>query len=134
MQIQTLQTKFEILRKKSSESITNYFAKMMAIANKIRIHGENVEDVTIIEKILRSMTIKFNFVIYSIEESKDIDALSIDELQSSLLIHEQKINQQEKKEQILKVSTKSHPTLRGYRGQGKGKCRGRGNNDRGNQQ
>jgi hypothetical protein len=35
---------------------------------------------------------KFDYVVCSIEESKDIDALSIDELQSSLLVHEQKIN------------------------------------------
>ena len=73
----------------------------MTIAHKIRIHKEKLEDITIIEKILRSMTTKFNFVVCSIEESKDIDALSIDKLQSFLLVHEQKINQQEKEEQAL---------------------------------
>ena len=78
------------------------------------------------------MTPKFNFVVCSIEESKDIDALSIDELQSSLLVHEQKINQQEKEEQALKASTENHLTPKGDRGRGRG--RGRGSNDRGNQQ
>jgi hypothetical protein len=34
----------------------------------------------------------------SIEESKDIDELSIDELQNFLLIHDKKLNQQDKKE------------------------------------
>ncbi|XP_059650309.1 uncharacterized protein LOC132296087 [Cornus florida] len=56
----------------------------MAIVNKIRIHGDKMEDVTIIEKILRSMTAKYNYVVCSIEESKDTYELSIDELQSSL--------------------------------------------------
>ncbi|XP_071933594.1 uncharacterized protein [Coffea arabica] len=79
VQLQTLRIKFETLRMKSSESVTDYFARTMAITNKMRIHGENLEDVTIIEKILRSMTTKFNFVVYCIEESKDIDAISIDE-------------------------------------------------------
>ncbi|KAJ8775010.1 hypothetical protein K2173_020014 [Erythroxylum novogranatense] len=35
------------------------------------------------------MTPEFAYVVCSIEESKDIDMLSIDELQSSLLVHEQ---------------------------------------------
>jgi hypothetical protein len=48
-----------------------------------------MKDVTIIKKILRSMSVKFNYVVCSIEESHDIDELSIDELQSSLLVHEQ---------------------------------------------
>ena len=59
---------------------------------------------------------------------KDIDALLINELQSFLLIHEQKINPQEKEEQVLKVSTKNHSTWRG----GKGRGRGRGSNNCGN--
>ena len=134
VQLQALRTEFETLRMKSSESVTDYFARTMAIANKMRIHGENLKDATIVEKILRSMTTKFNFVVCCIEESKDIDAISIDELQSSLLVHEQKINQQEKEEQALVVSAESHSTWRGGRCRGRGRGRGRGNNDRGNQQ
>ena len=75
------------------ESVTDYFSRTMAIVNKMRIHGDKTEDVTIVEKIFRSMTPKFNFVVCSIEESHDIDELSIDELQSSLLVHERKFNQ-----------------------------------------
>jgi hypothetical protein len=60
----------------------------MVIVNKMRTHGDKTEDVIIVEKILRSMTPKFNFVVCSIEESNNIEELSIDELQSSLLVHE----------------------------------------------
>jgi hypothetical protein len=38
------------------------------------------------------LTLKFNFIVCSIKEAKDIDELFIDELQSSLLIHEKKLN------------------------------------------
>ena len=48
-------------------------------------------DITIIKKILPSMTLKFNYVVCSIEESKDLDELSIDKLQGFLLVHEKKI-------------------------------------------
>ncbi|KAF7135561.1 hypothetical protein RHSIM_Rhsim08G0049500 [Rhododendron simsii] len=137
LQLQAFRSEFEMLRMKSGESVTDYFSRTMTIVNKMRIHGDKTSDVTVVEKILRSMATKFNFVVCSIEEANDIDELSIDELQSSLLVHEQKINQQEKEEQALKASSENHSTTsradrgRGGRGRGRG---GRGNNDRGNQQ
>ncbi|KAH7532388.1 hypothetical protein FEM48_Zijuj04G0014400 [Ziziphus jujuba var. spinosa] len=101
-QLQILRMEFETLQMKSGESVTNFFSRKMAIVNKMRIHGNKKEDVTIVEKILRSMASKFNFVFCSIEEANDIEELSTDELQSSLLVHEQNINQQEKKEQAYR--------------------------------
>ncbi|XP_068653841.1 uncharacterized protein [Aristolochia californica] len=50
------------------------------------------EQVMIIEKILRSMTSRFDYVVCSIEESNNLDTLTIDELHSSLLVHEQRMN------------------------------------------
>ncbi|MCI93217.1 hypothetical protein A2U01_0114515, partial [Trifolium medium] len=47
---------------KAGESVNEYFARTLTIANRMRIHGEKMEDVTIIEKILRSMTSKFDYV------------------------------------------------------------------------
>ncbi|XP_049365733.1 uncharacterized protein LOC125830598 [Solanum verrucosum] len=93
VKLQALCGEFETLRMQGGESVIDYFSRTLAIANKMRIHGEKLEDVTIIEKILRSMTTKFNYIVCSIEESKDIDTFSLDELQGSLLVHEQKINQ-----------------------------------------
>jgi len=75
----------------------------MEIANDMRNYGEDMDDFKIIEKILRSLTDNFNFVVYSIEETKDIDLLIVDELQSSLLIHEQKIRERRSEEQVLQV-------------------------------
>ncbi|KAF7154611.1 hypothetical protein RHSIM_Rhsim01G0080600 [Rhododendron simsii] len=138
LQLQAYRLEFEMLRMKSGESVTDYFSRTMTIVNKMRIHGDKTTDVTVVEKILRSMATKFNFVVCSIEEANDIDELSIDELQSSLLVHEQKINQQEKEEQALKASSENHSTTnRADRARGRGRGRGRGgrgNNDRGNQQ
>ncbi|KAL0398210.1 UNVERIFIED_CONTAM: Retrovirus-related Pol polyprotein from transposon RE1 [Sesamum radiatum] len=84
-QLQALRRDFETLAMKDGESITNYFARTMEICNRMRFHGEKMQDVTIVEKILRSLTAKFDYVVCAIEESKDIDALSLDELQSSIV-------------------------------------------------
>ncbi|KAL5819344.1 hypothetical protein ACOSQ4_023186 [Xanthoceras sorbifolium] len=100
---------------KTRKSVVDYFSRTMAITDKIWIHGDPMEDITIIEKILRLMSSKFNYVLYSIKESKDIDKLSIDELQSSLLIHEQN-----KEEQTLQASTNSKSAC-GEKGKWKGK-------------
>lgn len=66
--------------------------------------GRKWEDVVIIEKILRSMTSKFDYVVCSTEESNDLDTLSIDELQSSLLVHEQRISRHTVDEQSLQIT------------------------------
>ena len=85
----------------------------------------------IIENILRTLTEKFNYIVCSIEESKDIDQLSMDELQSSLLVHEQKFQKNGGDEQALKVTSgerlgPSEEDKFGGRGKGRGNLKGRG--------
>ncbi|KAA8527129.1 hypothetical protein F0562_008642 [Nyssa sinensis] len=119
---------------KAGESVNDYFGRTLIIANKMRIHGERMEDVVIIEKILRSMTSKYDYVVCSIEESNDLDALSIDELQSSLLVHEQRISRHAVvDEQALQVTYGAQQGGRGTygaqqegRGGGRSTYRGRG--------
>lgn len=120
-QLQALRWEFETLQMKSGESVSDYFSRTTTIANKMRIHGDLMQDVTIVEKILRSMTTKFDYIVCSIEESKDIDELSVDELQSSLQVHEQKLHHKITEEQALKVSTNDESLATSGRGRGKGK-------------
>lgn len=133
VQLQALRRSFETLQMKDDELVTGYCARTMSIANKMRFHGEKMEDVAIVEKILRSLAPKYNYVACSIEESKDIDNLSLDELQSSLMVHEQKMNHNTiTDEQALKAST--HDRFPNSRGKGRGRgtgWRGRGYNDGG---
>jgi hypothetical protein len=37
---------------KSGEKVSVYFSRVMSMANKMRVHGERMVDVTIVEKIL----------------------------------------------------------------------------------
>ncbi|CAL2255783.1 unnamed protein product [Prunus armeniaca] len=124
-QLQALHKEFEMLNMKVEESVDEYFGRNLTMASKRRINGEKLEDVAVIENILRSMTPKFDYVVCSIEESKDLDNLSIDELQSSLLVHEKWMNSHAMKEQALKVSQENHSPRR-RRGRGQGGFRGCG--------
>ena len=94
--------------------------------------GEDMQDIKIIEKILRMLSEKFTYIVCSIEESKDIDSLSVDALQSSLLVYEQKIVRHSKgnvkDEQVLKVTHEAgNSSGSGGRGRGSfGRGHGRG--------
>lgn len=127
-QLQALRKEFEILYMKEGESVNEYFARTLIIANKMRIHGEKMGDVVVIEKSLRSMTAKYDYVVCSIEESNDLDILSIDELQSSLLVHEQRMGRHTVDEQALKVTHEVYQGRQGGRNSFRGRGRGRGRN------
>ncbi|XP_020271671.1 uncharacterized protein LOC109846843 [Asparagus officinalis] len=118
--LNSLRRDFEVLAMKETETITEYFAKVMAIANKMRSNGEEMPDSKVVEKVLRTLTERFTYVVVSIEESKDTSSMSIDELQSSLVVHEQKFKRTSiEVDQVLKVESSS-------RGRGRGLIRGRG--------
>jgi len=68
---------------KEGEKVDEYFARTLTIANKMKVHGERMEQSVIIEKILRSMTLKFNYVVCSIKESNNLSIITINELQST---------------------------------------------------
>ncbi|XP_057485822.1 uncharacterized protein LOC130772093 [Actinidia eriantha] len=133
-QLQALRREFEILQMKDDEFVDEYFARTLTIANKMRIQGEDLKDISVVEKIMRSMYSKFVYVVCSIEESDGIDKMSIDELQGSLLPHEQKMNSPPSvEEQALKVVTHGESSTWKDSSRGRdwigGRGRGRGCND-----
>ncbi|XP_022961422.1 uncharacterized protein LOC111462003 [Cucurbita moschata] len=107
--LQTLRRDFEILEMKNEENIDDYFGRVMAVSNKMRSNKEDMLDSKIVEKILRTLTDKFTYVVVSIEESKDIGKMMIDELQSSLSVHEEKFKKisHEECDQALNVEAVS---------------------------
>lgn len=124
-QLQALRRDFEIPEMKFGEFVSDYFVRVMLIANNMRNHGESMPDVKIVEKILRSLTDQYNFIVCSIEESRDIESLTVDELQSSLVVHEQKFRKKDVEEHALKISSEERLTTRG-RGRNYSRWRSRG--------
>ncbi|XP_058726166.1 uncharacterized protein LOC131597487 [Vicia villosa] len=103
-QLQTLRKEYEILHMKEGETITTLFSRILTIINKMKAYGENKDDSDVVSKILRSLTPKFNYVVCSIEESNNTNALTINELQSKLLLHEQRMCPSIEEEHALAVT------------------------------
>lgn len=78
--LQKLRRDFEVLEMKNGETIPEYFGRVLTLSNQMRSNGESMPDVKIVEKILRTLSEKYTYVVVSIEESKDIETMSIEEL------------------------------------------------------
>ena len=57
--------------------------------------GENIKDQDLVEKVLRTLSSRFDYVVVAIEESKDFAEMKLDGLQCSLEAYEQRIKERE---------------------------------------
>ncbi|XVE88607.1 hypothetical protein DITRI_Ditri19aG0082900 [Diplodiscus trichospermus] len=57
----------------------------------MKVNGETIFDVQVLEKMLRTLIKRFD-VVATIEESKDLNTRTIDGLQGSLETHEQRLD------------------------------------------
>ena len=92
VKLQSLRRDFETLLMTNGESIADFLSRAITIVSQMRTYGEKISDETIVAKVLRSLTPKFDHVVATIEEVKDLSILSVDELMDSLQAHESRIN------------------------------------------
>ncbi|XP_076882598.1 uncharacterized protein LOC143531103 [Bidens hawaiensis] len=84
VKLQGLRRDFENLKMKNGEMIGDYFSRVMSIVSQQQAYGKAVTDQKILEKVLRSLSPKFDYVVPSIEVSSDLSTLTPVKLMGSL--------------------------------------------------
>lgn len=81
------------------EFISDYFNRVQTIINQMSRNREEIDEIRIMEKITKTVNSKFKYIIFEIQESKDLSNISIYELQGSLQVYDKdlytRINQGE---------------------------------------
>ena len=83
---------FETMSMKDSNTVDSFYTHIIGLINQIKSHGETIEDRKFVEKFLRSLPPKFDTLVVTLEEGKDLSQFSVDELQASIINHEHRLN------------------------------------------
>jgi hypothetical protein len=73
---------------KEDESTTAYFLRVDETMNEIIGLGEEIEEFVIVQKVLRSLPMRFNPKISTLEERSDLNPISMDELHGVFTTYE----------------------------------------------
>lgn len=64
------------------------------MGNQLRVHGEEKSDYQIVQKILISLSERFDSIVAVMEQTKDLTSLSVTELIGTLKAHEKHMENQ----------------------------------------
>jgi len=81
---QMLISRFEEIKMLEEETFGEFYSKMSDLRNSMVSLGKPISDVKLIPKILRSLPERFRIKVTTIEESKDLEEMKIEELVGSL--------------------------------------------------
>jgi hypothetical protein len=121
VRLKTLRRQYKLIQMEDKETVSDFFTRISKLVNSMKSCGELISSQNRVEKILRSLSSRFDSIVVSIEESKDSSVLTVDELQGSLEVHEQRMNERnlrKEKEVALNVNVQQN---NGKDKKGKGK-------------
>ncbi|XP_073225667.1 uncharacterized protein [Cicer arietinum] len=84
---------YELLQMEEDEAVADYFNRVQVVVNQMRTNGESLTEVVIVERILRTLTQRYDHIVVAIEESKDLDKMKMEDLQGSLEAHEVRVRE-----------------------------------------
>ncbi|XP_058732918.1 uncharacterized protein LOC131604499 [Vicia villosa] len=93
VRLQTHKRQLELMKMEEKESICDYVTRVTRLVNQIKSCGKAMEEKSIVSKILRSLTPRFDNIVVALEESKDLEKLSKNDLPSSLEAHEKRMDE-----------------------------------------
>lgn len=84
--IQTLRAEFEGMKMSDEERVVDYFLRVDETVNAIRGLGEDIEDKDVVKKVFRSLPFEYDSNLSTIEELKDLNTLTMDDIHGDSLL------------------------------------------------
>jgi hypothetical protein len=103
--------RFEEIKMLENETFGEFYTKINDLRNSVVSLGRKVSDAKLIKKILRSLPERFRIKVTSIEESKDLDSMKIEDLVGSLQTYEYSLPPVKKAKGMAFKTTKSKVSL-----------------------
>lgn len=75
--LQTLRIQYENLKMYNDESVANYFLRVDEIVNCMKKFGEEIKEVVVVKKVLRSLSSRFESKVSAIEEKENLQNLKM---------------------------------------------------------
>ncbi|WJX16386.1 hypothetical protein P8452_06418 [Trifolium repens] len=107
VKLQSLRKQYENLNMKNNEKVPEYISRMILITNEMKACGETLSEQVIIDKVLRSLTPQFDYIVVAIEHSKDLSSMRIEELQSSLEAQELRLTERNSEREVEQQALKA---------------------------
>eukprot|EP00253_Pinus_taeda_P035402 PITA_35402 len=86
--LQTLRIQYENLKMYNDESVANYFLHVDEIVNYMKNLGEEIKEAVVVEKVLRSLSSRFESKVFAIEEKENLQNLKMSQLHGILTAYE----------------------------------------------
>ena len=86
VKLQSIRKQYENLNIKNNEKIPDYILKVIVVMNEMKSCGETLFELVIIEKVLRSLTPHFDYIVVAIEHSKDTSTMRIEDIIGSKVV------------------------------------------------
>ena len=123
VKLQMVRREFENLQMRDNKAIAEFSSRISTLIKQLKRNGKDCDEQRIVEKILSSLSQKYDNLVMTIEEAKYLTTLNMDELMRTLQTHKQQINRSAttSQEQSFKAQENSKGRGRGrngsYRGQ-----------------
>lgn len=78
VRVQTLKTEFESLRMVDSEQIDDFYVKLNGLVSTIRALGEEMNESSVVKKLLRAVPSKFLQIASTIEQFGDLEKMLVE--------------------------------------------------------
>ena len=93
---------------KEEENIGEYLRRVDEVVNVIRGLGGKLKEREVVSKVLRTLPMKYDSKVSTLEDTDDIDHVIVDELHGILTAYDMRtrLNESSRKEAAFKVSSK----------------------------